>query len=62
MHKVDINYIVKVMWPGHCRNRSLKVLEERADIVETMNGHRKKIEIFVRHHARMHTTSATNTT
>ena len=46
MHKVDINYIVKVMWPGHCRNRSLKVLEERADIVETMNGHRKKIENF----------------
>jgi hypothetical protein len=46
MDKVDINYIVKVMWPGHCRNRSLKVLEERADIVETMNGHRKKIENF----------------
>ena len=41
-----INYIVKVLWPGHCRNRNLEQLKERPDIVETMNGHRSKVENF----------------
>jgi hypothetical protein len=42
----DLNYIVKVLWPGHCRNRNVEVLKERPDIVETMNGHRNKIQNF----------------
>jgi len=46
MDNKDINYIVKVMWPGHCRNRDLEVLRDRADLVETMNGHRNKIQNF----------------
>ena len=46
MDNKDINYIVKVMWPGHCRNRDLKVLKDRADLVEIMNGHRSKIQHF----------------
>lgn len=46
MDNKNINYIVKVLWPGHCRNRDLEVLKDRADLVETMNGHRGKIEYF----------------
>lgn len=41
-----INYIVKVLWPGHCRNRNLEVLQDRPDIVDTMNGHRIKVDNF----------------
>jgi|TARA_R110001592_G_scaffold13966_1_gene63415 hypothetical protein len=44
----DLNYIIKVLWPGYCRNRGAEVLEERADIVEGMNGHRNKIENFLK--------------
>ena len=44
----DINYIIKVLWPPHCQNRGLKVLEERADIVKEMNGMRSKIENFLK--------------
>ena len=43
-----INYILKVMWPPHCRNRSREVLESRADIVKEMNGIRNKIENFLK--------------
>lgn len=43
-----INYILKVMWPPHCRNRSREVLENRADIVKEMNGMRNKIENFLK--------------
>jgi len=43
-----VNYIVKVMWPPHCRNRSAEVLEDRADIVKEMNGMRSKIENFLK--------------
>ena len=46
MDNKNINYIIKVLWPGHCRNRNLEVLEDRADIVQTMNGHRNKIQNF----------------
>lgn len=46
MTEKKINYIVKVLWPGHCRNRSLEQLKDRPDIVETMNGHRTKVENF----------------
>lgn len=43
-----INYIVKVLWPAHCRNRNSKVLESRPDIVKEMNGMRSKIENFIK--------------
>ena len=46
MPEKKINYITKVLWPGHCRNRNLEQLKERPDIVDTMNGHRSKIENF----------------
>jgi len=46
MTEKKINYIVKILWPGHCRNRSLEQLKERPDIVENMNGHRAKVENF----------------
>lgn len=46
MRDENINYIIKVLWPGHCRNRDLKGLKERPDIVETMNGHRIKVQNF----------------
>mgnify|MGYP003129142212 FL=1 len=42
------NYIIKVLWPPHCQNRGLNVLEERADIVKEMNGMRSKIENFIK--------------
>ena len=42
----QINYIIKVMWPPHCRNRNLETLKDRADIVEEMNSNRNKIENF----------------
>jgi len=41
-----INYIIKVMWPPHCRNRDLETLKNRADIVNEMNSMRTKIENF----------------
>lgn len=44
----SINYIIKVLWPPHCRNRNSKVLESRADIVKEMNGMRSKIENFLK--------------
>tara|TARA_X000000950_G_scaffold139538_1_gene173170 strand:+ start:2619 stop:2984 length:366 start_codon:yes stop_codon:yes gene_type:complete len=44
----NINYIIKVLWPPHCQNRGLHVLEERADIVKEMNGIRSKIENFLK--------------
>ena len=44
----NINYIIKVLWPPHCQNRGLHVLEERADIVKEMNGMRSKIENFLK--------------
>ena len=43
-----INYIVKVLWPPHCRNRNQKVLEDRSDIVKEMNGMRSKLENFLK--------------
>ena len=47
MTEQKINYILKVMWPSHCRNRSAEVLKGRADIVKEMNGMRNKIENFL---------------
>jgi hypothetical protein len=43
-----INYIVKVLWPPHCRNRDYKVLSDRADIVKEMNAMRSKIGNFLK--------------
>ena len=43
-----MNYIVKVLWPPHCRNRNHQVLQDRADIVNEMNGMRAKIENFLK--------------
>ena len=45
---MNINYIIKVLWPPHCQNRGLKVLEDRSDIVKEMNGMRSKIENFLK--------------
>jgi len=42
----NLNYIVKVKWPPHCKNGDLKILKDRPDIVQTMNGLRSKIENF----------------
>ncbi|MEK9698990.1 MAG: hypothetical protein VW270_24650 [Candidatus Poseidoniales archaeon] len=47
MVEQKINYILKIMWPSHCRNRSAEVLKGRADIVKEMNGMRNKIENFL---------------
>lgn len=44
----NINYIVKVLWPPHCRNRDHKTLGDRADIVQEMNAIRSKIENFLK--------------
>ena len=41
-----INYVVKVLWPGHCQNRNAETLEDRPDIVQEMNGMRGKVENF----------------
>jgi hypothetical protein len=46
MDQNNINYIIKVMWPPHCRNRDHKTLEDRPDIVNLMNGLRSKVENF----------------
>ena len=48
MKQETTNYIIKVLWPPHCQIRGLKVLEERADIVNEMNGMRTKIENFLK--------------
>tara|TARA_B100000085_G_C18433471_1_gene467778 strand:- start:120 stop:521 length:402 start_codon:yes stop_codon:yes gene_type:complete len=44
----QINYILRVLWPSHCRNRDHNVLKERPDIVKEMNGMRGKIENFLK--------------
>ena len=44
----QINYILKVLWPPHCRNRNHKILKDRPDIVKEMNGMRTKIENFLK--------------
>ena len=48
MTETASNYIIMVLWPPHCQNRGLKVLEERADIVNEMNGMRTKIGHFLK--------------
>ena len=44
----QINYILKVLWPSHCRHRNYNILQERPDIVKEMNGMRAKIENFLK--------------
>jgi len=44
----QINYILKVLWPSHCRNRNHNVLVDRPDIVNEMNGMRVKIGNFLK--------------
>jgi len=45
-NNAEMNYIIKVLWPPHCRNRDLKTLSDRPDVVNLMNGLRAKIENF----------------
>ena len=44
----EINFIIRVLWPPHCRNRNHNILKDRPDIVNEMNGMRAKIENFLK--------------
>jgi len=39
----DLKYHIVVEWPASCRNRNVKTLKSRPDLVHRMNEHTKKI-------------------
>jgi len=43
-NKIVYKYSLKLRWPATCRNRSVEILKERPDLIDTMNNFRSKID------------------
>lgn len=43
-NNIVYKYSLKLRWPATCRNRSVEILKERPDLIDTMNNFRSKID------------------